>query len=375
MFKNAIRLFSVNGFEIRIDPSWLIIAALITWSLSQRYFPINFPDQSSQTYLVMAVVAMMFFFTSLLLHELAHSVVARRLGVPINSITLFLFGGVAELEAEPTSAKAELYIAVAGPIMSLVLGVMFWILAVLFELLIAPSSVTKVLTYLAVINIILAVFNLIPAFPLDGGRILRAYLWHRSGNVLKATQQAANSGKILAYFLMSLGVIAMFQGAVVNGLWQIMIGSFILVAARSSYQHQLANVVFDSKSVSDLMKRNPIVVHPNVSLADFVNQTMLRYGVSFVPVLEDGIVLGHMDRTVLSGIDRENWASTYVGDVFVKLDKATTLRPDLPVRDLMHIISQTGERKFLIIEDQKLVGIISLADLTNYLQMYDQILQ
>lgn len=369
MFANAIKLFSINGLSIRLDPSWLVIAALITWGLSQQYFPQVLPGADQTTYLAMALVAMLCFFASLLLHELAHSVVARRLGVPIKSITLFLFGGVAELEAEPHSASVEFWVALAGPVVSLCLAFGFWVLAQSSAIVLDAEPVTLVMSYLALINLVLALFNLVPAFPLDGGRVLRAYLWHRSGNILSATETAAKSGSVFGYFLMGLGVFALFQGALVTGLWQLMIGGFVLLAARSSYQTQLARIAFDHKSVRDLMKRDLITVGPEVTLSEFVNRFMLQHGVGFVPVLDAGVLLGHMDRAVLSGIDRENWGSTQVGDVFAGLDELSTVTPDLPIQDLIARIGSTGRRKFLVVENHELVGVISLADLTHYLKV------
>ena len=371
MFSNAVKLFSINGFVIKLDPSWVLIAALITWSLSRQYFPHVFPGQSIEVYLAMALAAMLCFFASLLLHELAHSVVARRLGTPIKGITLFVFGGVAEMEAEPTSATAEFWIALAGPAMSLVLSFGFWMLAQLSTLYSDTAVLTEVLAYLAIINLILALFNLVPAFPLDGGRVLRAVLWHRSGDILKATQTAARSGTIIAYVLMGLGVLALFQEAMVTGLWQIMIGIYILIAARSSYQAQLARVAFEDKFVGALMTRDPVVVSPALTLAECVNQVMLRYGVSFMPVLDDGVLLGHIDQKILFDIDRENWSETRVDDVFAGLNDAPTVAPDMPVQDLMSLISQTGQRKFLVVEEDNLVGVITLADLMHYLQVSD----
>jgi Zn-dependent protease len=368
MFANAIKLCTINGFTIRLDPSWLVIAALIFWSLSQQYFPDALPDAPSNTYLIMAMVAMLCFFASLLAHELAHSVVARRLGVPIKNITLFLFGGVAELEAEPQSAAVEFWVALAGPAMSFALAFGFWVLSVVAGAALEAESVIIVLSYLALINLILAVFNLVPAFPLDGGRILRAYLWHHRGDILSATRTAAKSGSVLGYVLMGFGILALFQGALATGIWQIMIGGFVLIAARSSYQSQLARVAFDHKTVRDVMKCAPVTISPDMTLSDYVNRTILAKYVNFVPVVDAGLLLGHMDRNILSGIDRENWGSTHVGDVFVGLDDQNSIDPDLPIQDVMMRISKTGRRKFMVVEDHKLVGVISLVDLIHYLQ-------
>ena len=371
MLSNAVKLFSLNGIDIKLDPSWALLAALITWSLSQRYFPTVFPDQSSSTYLIMALVAMLCLFASLLLHELAHSIVAKHLGVPIHGITLFLFGGVAEIESEPQSAQIEFWVAIAGPVMSFSLALGFWSLSWITEISSASEIVTEVLSYLATINLILGLFNLAPAFPLDGGRVLRAYLWHKNGDLLKATETAAKSGAVFAYVLMALGIMALFQGAVITALWQIMIGGFVLVAARLSYQSQLAHVVFEKKTVADLMHRDPIVVDPEVTLAEFVNKILLRHGTSFVPVVEDDVLLGYIDQSMLSKIDRENWTSTRVGDVFAGLDNQTTTAPDMPVESLLAVIANTGTRKFLVVSGHKLLGVISLADLTRHLAFSD----
>lgn len=371
MFSNSIKLFTFSGFDIKVDPSWLLIAALITWSLGQQYFPATLPGLSREVYFTMALLAMLSFFASLLLHEMAHSVVARHFGIDIAGITLFLFGGVAELRSEPRTALIELWVAIAGPIMSFFLASAFWMLALTSSLVSAPPPLTEVLSYLAMINLILAVFNLLPAFPLDGGRVFRAYLWHRNGDILRATETAAKSGTILAVGLMVLGVLALFQGGVAAGLWQIMIGLFILGAARSSYQYQLAQSMFEGKTVADLMVRHPVTVSPELTLTDFVNDTLLQRHVRFVPVVEDGTLLGHMDAEVLAGIDRENWNNTKVGDVFAGLESSSVVAPTLPAQDLMSTIADTGRRKFLVVDDHRLLGVITLADMTKYLRMAD----
>ena len=371
MFSNAIKIFSVGGIEIKIDASWLIIASLVTWSLSRQYFPQVLPDASSTTYLAMGLVGMLGLFSSLLLHELSHSVVAIRRGIPIKSITLFIFGGMAELGTEPTSARDEFWIAVAGPAMSFCLASGFWAFAQTVWLASGPFALVEVLLYLALINLVLALFNLVPAFPLDGGRVLRAYLWHKSGDVLAATQTAARSGTFFGYLLMALGVLALFQGAFVAGLWQLMIGGFVLMAARASYVSQLVRKVFEDKPVSALMSRDPITVGPEMTLSDFANQIVLRHRVSFAPVVEGNVLLGHIDQSVLEGIERQNWGNTRVGDVFFGLDDSVMIPPELPVPDLLRIIADTGRRKFLVVLDHHLLGVITLADLTRFLNYSD----
>lgn len=367
MFTNAIKIFTFNKFDIKIDPSWLVIAALVTWSLSQQYFPEALPTASQTAYLAMGVFAMLGLFASLLLHELAHSVVARRLGVPINSITLFLFGGVAELEEEPGSAPVEFWIAVAGPVMSLFLAFSFWTLELMATFTAMPAELIEVLSYLALINLVLALFNLLPAFPLDGGRVLRAYLWSRSGDILTATRAASQSGVFLAFLMMGFGMLALFQGALAVGLWQLMIGGFILIAARTSYAAQLAKIAFDGETVGSLMTTKITTATPDTTLSEYVNQIVLRERVTFVPVTDGEVLLGHMDQSVLSSIDRENWANTRVGDVFVGLDQSFITHPDVDVQDLLDTIAETGHRKFMVASDHRLLGVITLSDLTHFL--------
>ena len=371
MFSNATRLFNLGGFEIKLDPSWFLIAGLITWTLATQYFPVTLPGETSAIYVVLAVIAMLGFFGSLLLHELAHSVVARRFGVRIKAITLFLFGGVAELENEPPTAMSELWIAAAGPAMSIALGFGFWVLSGMSQAIGIPAPLTMVLVYLATINVILAILNMVPAFPMDGGRVLRAYLWHRNGDVLEATKTASRLGVIFGYTLMALGVLAVFQGGTGSGFWYILIGFFVLGAAKSAYQNQLMQSTFAGKPVSAVMIGNPIVVSPELTLSEFVNQVMLKHRISFAPVVADGVLIGQIDKDVLAAIDRDNWTSTQVGDVFAGLDVAPTIPPDLPVEDLLTRIAQTGTRKFLVVEDHKLRGVVTLANLIGHLHSAD----
>lgn len=371
MFSNAVKLFSISGFDIKIDPSWLIIAALIAWSLSQHYFPATLPGETAAAYLYMSVVATLLFFASLLLHELAHSVAARHFGLSVGGITLFLFGGVAELESEPHSPMVEFLVAIAGPAMSFALSFGFFFLSLITSLLGGLSIATNVLSYLALVNIVLAVFNLVPAFPLDGGRVLRAFLWHRHRNLLRATETASKSGIVFAFALMGFGVMALFQGALVPALWQILIGSFLLVAARATYQRQLVQFVFEKRTVRDVMEAQPVTVEPDVTLSAFVNQVVLHHGLSFVPVVENGVLLGHIDHAMLSAIDRENWSNTQVGDVFAGLDTGAAVAPDMPVEELVKHIAKTGRRKFLVVKDRTLVGVISLSDLARHLRLSD----
>ena len=250
MWGHAIKLTRLAGFDIKIDASWVLIAALIVWSLSTGYFPNLLPGASQLTLFVDAVFAMLGLFASLILHELAHSIVARRHGLKIRGITLFLFGGVAELETEPTDPDTEIRVAIVGPLASFVLSALFWSAGTMASVMGFDPSVVAVASYLALINLVLAVFNLIPALPLDGGRVYRAILWRRSGDLLGATRQAAGASAIFAWGLILLGGLALFSGDPASGIWPILLGLFLLAIGRASYHRVEMKALFEGRYVS-----------------------------------------------------------------------------------------------------------------------------
>lgn len=372
MFARSRKILTLQGFDIKVDPSWVLIATLITWSLATQYFPIQLPSAGSSIYVVLAVAAMLGFFASLILHELAHAVVARRYGVEIKGITLFVFGGVAELGSEPKTPGSEFLIAVAGPIMSLLLSLGFWFVSFILAQFSLPA-LSSVLGYLALINLILALFNMLPAFPLDGGRIFRAYLWSRNSDFLKATQTATTVGSAFAYALMALGIFGIISGALIAGLWQIFIGMFLLTAARGTYQSEFIKNALKDKTVALMMAKDTITASPDETLSAVVNQTMLQKRVSFVPVIDEGVLLGYVDGDVVSKIDREHWQRTKIGDVYVPLGEDNIVSKDLPADQVMKRMSETGMRKFLVADGQTLLGVITLSDLLGYLAVLQQV--
>ena len=370
MFTNSTTVLKVFDIEINLASSWFLIATLITWSLADQVFPQQIPGLSTLQYVTLGIVAMLPFFISLLLHELAHALVAKSFGLRVPRITLFLFGGVAELGDEPDTASHEFWIAIAGPAMSLALASVFWVSSVIVRLISADfPQVHTVLSYLATINLILAVFNMLPAFPLDGGRVLRAAIWSRTRDILKATKTSTQLGEYLGIGLMALGLLALFQGVRLSGAWQIMIGLFIVVAAKSSFESLRTKILLGNERVADVMSPNAVTADPDLSLTDLVNRTMLRNRVSFVPVVEDGVLLGHIDTKVLSMIDRENWSTTQVGDVFVGLETTQVISPQARAADILKQMTETDERKLMVVEGRHLVGVVTLSDLMRFLQL------
>ncbi|MBI2820346.1 MAG: site-2 protease family protein, partial [Acidobacteria bacterium] len=266
MLEKRFTIFRLLGFDVKVHISWAIIVLLIAWSLAKSFFPSFYPDLSQATYWWMGAGGALGLFVSIIIHELAHSVVAKRYGIPIRGITLFIFGGVAEMEQEPGSAGAELRMAIAGPITSILLGVGFYLAGGAAKGLAWPVPLTGVLFYLAWINWILAVFNLVPAFPLDGGRVLRAYLWSRDGNLSKATHTAANIGAAFGAWMVVLAAFLVLQGNVIAGMWWFLIGLFLRSASRSSFQQVLIRRALEGEAIRRFMTPAPVVVPPSMSL-------------------------------------------------------------------------------------------------------------
>jgi Zn-dependent protease/CBS domain-containing protein len=373
MFSNAIRIFDVFGFQIKVDPSWLVIAALIVWNLSTGYFPQTAPGLGQMDYIALSVVAMLGLFACLILHELAHSLVARRFGLHVGGITLFLFGGVAELEAEPASAGSEFWIAVAGPVMSFGLAGLTFLAAQAAAASGVSMPLHAGLSYLALINTVLAVFNLLPAFPLDGGRVLRAFLWYRFNDVIKATRVATGIASGFAYLLIGFGLLSLFSGGQIGGLWQILIGFFLLAASRNTYQQLLVRSALKGKTVTALMTTAPRTVEPDATVSDLVDTIMLPHAISFVPVTEGDHLLGYIDTAMLKSIERDNWPNTRVEDVLEQLGPANSVRPDVPTDALLRRIAEHGRRKYLVTENGKLLGVITLSDLLGYIAVQQEI--
>jgi Zn-dependent protease len=287
MFGKRIRLFTMLGFEIRIDLSWLIIAALLVWSLASAVFPYYVKGLAPLQYWGMAVAGALGFFASIILHELCHSLVARRFGMPMNGITLFLFGGVAEMSDEPASARAEFLMAAVGPLSSIVIGGVAYAFSILGYSLQWSQTITMVLRYLGGINILLALFNLIPAFPLDGGRILRAALWQWKGNIRWATRIAANAGSIFGILLMFWGFFSFILGSFIGGLWWILIGLFVRDAARMSYQSLIVRRYLEGKQVDRFMSSKPVSVPPSTRIDHLVDGYILKFHHKMFPVVDD----------------------------------------------------------------------------------------
>ncbi|WP_339765887.1 site-2 protease family protein [uncultured Hoeflea sp.] len=373
MFKNAVQLFEIFGFKLKVDPSWLLIAALIVWSLSTSYLPDVVPGLTATVYTVLGIVAMLGMFASLILHELSHSLVARSYGLKVGGITLFIFGGVAELEEEPHDPKSEFLIAIAGPLMSLALAALFYGLSSMTGSGTEVGLVSAVFGYLALINLVLAVFNLIPAFPLDGGRMLRAVIWGVTQDLLRATRISSRIGSAFGLFLMLTGAFAVFSGGGIGGFWQILIGFFIINASNGSYQNLVVKAALRGKTAGSLMSRQLYTVDAETSVAELVDDVMLRHGVSFVPVLSGERLLGYVDTAAARSIDRQEWPERRVSEVMLPEGPDTTVAPDTPLNEVFKLLAAHPRRKLMVAQGGRLLGVISLSDLMHHLALEQEI--
>lgn len=366
----SIRLGRVFGLEIEIHYSWFIIFGLVALSLALYVFPQEFPDLPAYQGWALGLSVTLVFFASLLLHEMAHSLVARANGLEISGITLFLFGGVSRMTDEPSSAGVELKVAAAGPATSIGLAAIFWALQVLAQD-IAPLPLLLALRWLAIINLALAVFNLVPGFPLDGGRLLRAAIWHFTGNLRRASHIASLFGQGFGYLLIAWGLFRIFftrDGLDLGGIWVVFIGWFLIDAARSGYQQVILRRALSGVPVRSIMSTDPAVVPSHISLQEAADDYFLRRHYAAFPVVEDGGVKGIVSLSEVREVPREEWASTPVGQI------ARPIGPDdmlSPTDDSWHALARMatkGVGRLLVMEGPTLVGIVSRTDLMRHLR-------
>jgi Zn-dependent protease/CBS domain-containing protein len=363
---DSIQLGRIAGVRIGVNWSWLVIFALITWTLASGVFPSTNPELTEATYVVMALAAALLFFASLLLHELGHALQARREDVEIDGITLWLFGGVARFKGDLPSAGAELRIAVAGPLVTLVLGLGFAVLAGFARL---PGAVDGVAAWLGYTNIALLVFNLLPALPLDGGRVLRSLLWLRSGDQAAATLTAATVARALAYALIGGGMaLFVFQGAF-SGAWLAFVGWFLLQAAGAEAGWVLAKQALAGLHVRDLMSPEPVTVQPTLSLGRLVDEVVVRRRYTTYPVVDDGRPVGLLPFRRVAEVRRTEWDEHTAGECMLPLAEVPVLGPDDDAAQAFVQLRQGTVGRGLVLEEGRLVGILSLSDVAAALEL------
>ena len=369
MFGKRVKLFRLLGFEVRIDASWIVIAVLIAWSLSTGLFPFHYKNLSIQTYWLMGIVGAVGLFLSIIVHEFCHSLVARKYGIPMKGITLFIFGGVAEMGDEPSSAKAEFMMAAAGPLSSILIALVFYGMYTTSRGTL-PGPISGVIEYLAYINGILAAFNLVPAFPLDGGRILRSILWGLKKNLSWATRISASIGSAFGILLIILGVYHVLSGDFIGGMWWFLIGMFLQGAAKASYQQLVTRKALEGEPVRRFMQKNPVTVAPSLSLEHLVEDYIYQYHFKMFPVTEDTDRLsGCITTKQVKEIPRAAWRTKTVGEVAAPCSAENTIEPGADSVQALALMRKYNSSRLLVAEAGHLVGIITLKDLMKFLAL------
>ena len=370
MFGKRIKLFQILGFEIRIDLSWFIIAVLITWTLAVGVFPYYYKDLTTAIYWWMGVAGALGLFFSVVFHELTHSVISRMRGLPMKGITLFIFGGVAEMREEPESPKTEFWMAIAGPISSIVLGAVFYGLYRLGARGDWPVPVNGVLAYLGMINFILAGFNLIPAYPLDGGRVLRSALWKWKDNIRWATRISSHIGSGFGIALVVLGVISFIGGNLIGGVWWFLIGLFVRNASQMSYRQLLMRRALEGEPVRRFMKKDLVTVRPSVSVEQLVEDYIYQHHHKMFPVVEDSNrLVGCVTTKQVREIPRDEWSQKKVSDIVTPCSDENTVQPEMDAMKALSIMNQNKASRLMVVDNDRLVGIVTLKDMLDFFSL------
>ncbi len=369
MFGKGFKLFTLFGFEVKIDLSWLILAILITWSLASGVFPSYFKNFSAATYWWMGVAGAIGLFFSIIFHELSHSLVARSYGIPMRGITLFIFGGVAEMTDEPKNAKSELLMAIAGPIASIIIGGVFLLIYQIGEGGSWSKPFLGVLVYLGFINLILAAFNLIPAFPLDGGRVLRSILWAWKKNLRWATRVASRIGSGFGILLIILGVLSFINGDIIGGVWWFLIGLFLRGASNQSYQAMIMRKELEGEPIRRFMKKDPVTISSSLNIDQLVEDYIYKFHYKIFPIVDDSSLKGCIHVRQVKDITRAERHEHTVGEFAEKCTSDNTIDVNADAVQALAVMRQSGNSRLMVVDHGKLVGIIALKDLLEFLSM------
>ena len=369
MFGRSVKLFTIFGFEIKLDISWVFIAVLIAWSLAQGYFPSVYEGLRVQTYWWMGIAGMLGLFASILLHEIAHSLVARIFGVEVKSITLWLLGGLAELSERPPSPRAEFFIAIAGPITSLALGALAYAATQLLVDLPGLQSASAVLRYLFFLNVAVAIFNMVPAFPLDGGHVLRAIIWARKDDLFEATRIAARAGSTFGMVLIILGILNVVITSSLNGLWLVLLGIFVRAAADSSFHALEVEHILTGQTVKKLVSPHPVSVSQETTIQSFVDDWIFQYRHDVFPVVSGADLVGMIPAERVKTIPREQWGEIVVRQLMEPISDVNSIDASEDVSGALKRMQSSGLTRLIVTESGRLAGVLALQDIAKLISL------
>ncbi len=368
-----MNLGKIMGITIRVHYTLWLVFLLIAFSLATGYMPHHYPGLPAYMYWIIGLVSAIILFASVLFHELAHSYIAIRSGIPVGRITLFFFGGVSEIAEEPKSPGTELKMAAVGPASSFLIAIVLGTLWYSFESWNAPIGPTAIMRYGATINAALGGFNLLPAFPLDGGRVFRAIVWKRSKDLLKATASATRVGVGLAYLMMFGGFAIILFGDIFSGIWIIMIGWFLKSGAESSMSHTIIGEALSKIRVGEMMSKNVVTVDPDSTIDELVKNNFLVHRYAAYPVQREGEILGMVTMEALKKVPKERWSQARVKEIMIPTERLVMVRSETPASDVMYKMARYGVGRVLIVEEGKLLGIISHSDLMYIIKVRAEI--
>jgi Zn-dependent protease len=371
VLRGGIPIGKAFGIQLRLHYSWFFIFVLVTFALAGVYFPDTYPAWSLSARIAAGLITSVLFFASVLVHELMHSIVSQRQGVPVQSITLFFLGGVSQITSEPKQPADEFRMAIIGPLTSLVIGGIF--LGIYFQLrnvdTFAAQFVTGIVQWLGIINLFLGVFNLIPGFPLDGGRVLRSLIWWRSRNLTRATRIASNVGRAVGFIFIFVGIYFIFTGNWLNGIWLALIGWFLESAAVGSYQQLLMQEMLKGHVASEVMSGDCVVVAPDMTIDHLVNGNILTSGRRCFPVGSDSELMGLMTLHNVKEVPREQWTTETVKEAMTPLDKLKWVRPDEELSSVLRILTENNVNQVPVVQDNKIIGMVSRENLLNFVHV------
>ncbi|MFA5103815.1 MAG: site-2 protease family protein [Candidatus Margulisiibacteriota bacterium] len=367
--KQSLQVARIFGIPIEINYSWIVIFILITWSLASGYYPLFLPSRQEYVYWLAAGISAILLFVSLLLHELSHSLVAIRNGIPIKKISLFIFGGVAQMEKEPDTSVIELKIAIAGPACSLFIALICLAAFVVLNRTNAHPMVTSMVFYIAIVNMSIVVFNSIPGFPLDGGRILRAMIWKFNNNLKTATRIATYLGRFFSYAIMLAGLFFLSQKEYLSGIWLLVLGLFLHEAAEMSYQQLILKKALVGVQVKEIMSEDVISVPPDLSLDKLVNDYFFKHRHMGFPVVDNGLLKGIVTLHSVKEFPRDQWSSTSVFQALTPVRQDLVVCPESDCLEALLQVTKSGLGRLLVVDHGRLVGIITQRGLVRFFEI------